>query len=139
MDMKELSARAGIRDLVARYNLYGDTGRLDDMADLFGDAGVLEYREAGAATEYAGRNRIHEFFTSYADRLTRSGGATPLFHSLSTHVIDLVDADHAVGRSYVQMVGVNGLEEWGHYRDRYRREPAGWRLAHRRATTVGRA
>ena len=140
MDIEELAAREGIRDLVARYNLYGDRGRLEHMAGLFGKAGILEHREAGAATEYVGRDRILDFFTSYAARLQENRSrATPIFHSVSTHVIDLIDDSHAEGRAYVQMVGPDGLAEWGHYRDHYRREPEGWRFARRCATTVGRA
>jgi hypothetical protein len=140
MDLEELAAREGIRDLVARYNLYGDTGRLDEMAALFTEDGVLEYREAGSTEEYAGREDIRDFFTAYASRLLQSdGAATPVFHSVSTHVIDLVDKTRATGRAYVQMLGAAGLEEWGHYKDHYDRGAGDWLFTRRRATTVGRA
>lgn len=139
MDLDQLSARESIRDLVARYNLYGDTGRLEEMAGLFAPDGVLEHREAGSSTEHVGPDGVLAFVRAYAEQLGASGASTPVFHSVGTHVIDLIDADHADGRAYVQMLGADGLEEWGHYRDQYRREAGSWRFARRRATTVGRA
>lgn len=38
----ELEAREAIRDLAARYNQYGDAGRIDALLDLFCEDAVLE-------------------------------------------------------------------------------------------------
>lgn len=140
MDHNELLAREAIRDLVARYNLYGDTGRLAEMAALFATDGVLEYAEHGDSQRHVGSDGILEFVTNYAARLSSgSDRPSPVFHSVGTHVIDVLDRDHAQGTAYVHMLGAGGLIEWGHYSDKYQRDEDGWRFASRRATTVGRA
>ncbi|WP_407043639.1 nuclear transport factor 2 family protein, partial [Gordonia amicalis] len=42
MQPDEAAAREEIRDLAARYNLYGDTGRTEQEARLFTADGTLE-------------------------------------------------------------------------------------------------
>ncbi len=42
MEIWELIARESIRDLVARYNANGDSGRFDPMLELFAEDAVLE-------------------------------------------------------------------------------------------------
>src|SRR3954449_7344840 len=47
-----------IRDVVARYNLYGDSGRISDMLELFADDATLTVD----GTAYDGRDAIRGFF-----------------------------------------------------------------------------
>ena len=42
MTLDDLLAREGIRDLVARYNSYGDTGKFELLWPLFADDAVME-------------------------------------------------------------------------------------------------
>ena len=44
MRLDDLLAREAIRDLVARYNAYGDSGLFDRMLRLFAPDAVLEVR-----------------------------------------------------------------------------------------------
>ena len=42
METWELIARESIRDLVARYNANGDTGRFDQLMELFAPDAVMD-------------------------------------------------------------------------------------------------
>ena len=50
----EIAAREAIRDLVARYNANGDSGRFDPMLELFAEEAVMELPDG----EHAGRTAI---------------------------------------------------------------------------------
>lgn len=138
MDITELAAREGIRDLVARYNSLGDRGRSAEVAALFAPDGVLEFEAAGEASRSVGpdeiASRLEEFKADFAARLN---ARTRLFHSVSTHVIDFADDSHATGRAYVTVLSDQGLFEWGQYVDAYVRRPEGWRFAGRTARRFG--
>ena len=84
MEVWELVARESIRDLVARYNANGDTGRFDQVVELFAPDAVMDVD----GTVYEGREQIRTIFTSAAGSLKehaeeRSG---PLYlrHNTST-------------------------------------------------------
>jgi hypothetical protein len=136
MDLRELAAREGIRDLVARYSKWGDAGRLDELVDLFVADAVLEFRGKGGAVVHSGRPAIREAFEQFsADFAARGSGERParIYHSVTSHVIDVVDEENATGDAYVSVIGRQGLLEWGSYQDRYVRTSEGWRFAARRA------
>jgi hypothetical protein len=129
MDVADLLAREAIRDLVARYNAYGDSGLLDRMIDLFADDAILELR--GVAHE--GKAAIRSQFQGTADRTARAdGGPAYLRHNTSTHQIDLVDDVTASGRCYFFVITSVGLDHWGRYLDDYRVVGGEWRFARRR-------
>lgn len=131
-----------IRDLAARYNLYGDTGRLEDSAALFTPDGVLQYRECRDVVTCTGRAEIIAFFDSVKQQWlaesAQAGTSPRVFHSLVTHVIDVVDDDHATGVAYVTVIRQHGVTEWGRYSDEYVRRDGAWYLSVRRATVEGR-
>jgi len=116
-----------IRDLTARYNLYGDAGRFDDMLALFTDDATVTVD----TTSYDGRDGIRRLFTEAA-------GPTPelVRHFTSTHVID-VDGDRATARCYFQVLTSNGLDHWGRYRDGLVRVDGRWRFARREVRVDG--
>lgn len=129
----EGAAREGIRDLVARYNSYGDTGRFEQLLELFADDAVMVLRTKGVDGErrHEGRSEIEEIFTG-----VRDGVAVELIrHLTATHLIDVVDADHATGRLYFQVLTERGLDHWGRYADRYVRVDGRWRFGERVVTT----
>lgn len=138
---EELLSRECIRDLVARYNLYGDTGRLDDVVGLFLPQGVLELREGETVQRAEGHAEITDLLASVRDQwraeTEQAGMGGKVFHSVSTHVIDADDADHMRGHAYVLLVRSGGLSEWGRYRDEYHRTQDGWRFASRTAVREG--
>jgi hypothetical protein len=135
-------ARDAIRDLVARYSLFGDLGRSADVANLFATDGTLEIADTGGRELFTGRAEIEAFLERVKAQWTAevrvSGISGRVFHSVGTHVIDLVDEDHATGQAYVSMIRLSGLAEWGRYRDRYVREDNGWLIAARTAFVEGR-
>ena len=58
--MWELEARENIRDLVARYNANGDSGRFDQVLDLFAPDAVMQVGDGPILT---GRDAIRTIFT----------------------------------------------------------------------------
>jgi hypothetical protein len=136
MQLDEVAAREAIRDLVARYNLYGDSGRLDEMLRLFTGDGVLEYSEGHRHLEsYEGHAGIRGFVEQTKQRFAEeasAGLASPyVHHHVSTHVIDVLGSEHATGRAYVLVLRASGVAEWGRYSDEYRRVDGRWLFARR--------
>jgi len=50
MEVWELVARESIRDCIARYNANGDSGRIDQMVEVFAPDGIMR-RAAGATRD----------------------------------------------------------------------------------------
>lgn len=136
MEMWELVARESIRDLVARYNANGDTGRFDQVLDLFAPDAVMEI--AGEPPR-VGRDEIRTIFTGARDRAAWGDRPVYLRHVTGTHQIDLVDEERATGRCYYFVLTAVGLDHWGRYLDEYRVVDGRWRFAARRVTTDGRS
>jgi ketosteroid isomerase-like protein len=141
VDVEELLAREAIRDLVARYNHHGDGGRLEAVAELFTEDGVLEYQDGrNPAETFPGRASIRDFLEETAARFAREAsqlGAQYVRHHLATHVVDLAGPDAATGVAYVLTLRATGLAEWGRYFDDYRRVDGQWRFGRRRVRRDG--
>jgi uncharacterized protein (TIGR02246 family) len=135
MDLQELIARESIRDLVARYNANGDSGRLDQMMELFAEDAVMQI-DGGDAHE--GRAAIRRFFESAVDGFADVEGPVLVRHSVTTHVIDVTGPETATGRAYFTVFLADGPDHWGRYVDDYRRVDGLWRFAKRRVSTDGR-
>ena len=131
MEIWELIARESIRDLVARYNANGDSGRLDQMMDTFADDAVVEGRDR----EYVGKDEIRKFFSVAVER-TKSGqgGVKWIRHNTATLQIDVLSETEAKGRCYYTVLTDRGLDHWGRYIDDYRKIGDRW-LIWRRAIT----
>ena len=130
MELWELLAREAIRDLVARYNAYGDGGLFDRMTGLFAADAVLEIDDQ----LYRGREEIRAVFAGVPQRSSRGGARAPAYlrHCTATHQIDLVDETTATGRCYFLVLSAAGLDHWGRYLDDYRSLEGTWRFARRR-------
>lgn len=135
MEQWELVARESIRDLVARYNANGDTGRFDQLPALFAEDAVMD---TGSGLR-RGHAEILSIFTEARDRATTNNDSTPMYlrHLTGTHQIDVVDEDHARGRCYYFVLTAIGLDHWGRYIDEYARVDGVWKFAHRRVTVDG--
>ncbi len=137
MDLDELIAREAVRDLVARYNANADSGRFDEVVELFMPDAVLELPDE----VHEGRAAIAAMFASVRDRVIASAptGVKPhLRHYTSTLQIDVDDPAHARSRCYFAVLMPHGLDHWGRYVDDFVRTDGGWRFARRRVTTDGR-
>ncbi|HET7531037.1 MAG TPA: nuclear transport factor 2 family protein [Mycobacteriales bacterium] len=124
----ELAVRESVRDLLARYNFYGDRGRFDELLELFADEATLV---TDGAT-YVGRAAIRQLFTGAVD-----DDPQRIRHFTSTVVIDLVADDRVTARSYFQVLAGAGLDHWGTYRDVVVRLDGQWRLARREVRVDG--
>jgi len=126
----ELAAREGIRDLVARYNANGDSGRFDAMLALFAEDATLELD--GEALQ--GRAEIRAFFERVARRTGAGRDAAFVRHFTGTHQIDVLSERDARGRCYYAVLTERGLDHWGRYVDEYRRLDGRWLFQRRKIT-----
>jgi hypothetical protein len=142
MDVHDLIARESIRDLVARYNAYGDSGRFEALSELFAVEAVMEIVGlGGGVVRHEGRTDIGKIFSRVSDRVGSrvADGPSYIRHFTATHQIDLIDGDHAEGRLYFVVFMPHGLDHWGRYVDRYQRVDDAWVFAHRKVYVEGRA
>ena len=131
MQQWELFAREAVRDLVARYNGNGDSGRIDVVLELFAPNAVMEV----TGTTYTGRDAIRGRFMNASTDL-----ATPAIqHHTSTLQIELVDEQHARARSYFQVLMGAGLDHWGRYTDEFGVVDGRWLFTRRKVTVTGTA
>jgi hypothetical protein len=141
VEVWELIARESIRDLVARYNANGDSGRIDALMQLFSEDATLEIRKSRV---YRGASEIRTLFEGAAARPTGVGnGAGPsppafIRHHTSTHQIDIETPDRASGRCYFAVYTDAGLDHWGRYADQYYRLAGKWIFQSRRVTVEAR-
>jgi hypothetical protein len=132
LQISDLLAREAIRDLVVRYNSYGDSGLFDRMVALFAPDAVVEI----GTDFYRGRHEIREAFSGVAAKTSKPGGRPEyLRHCTATHQIDLLDETTAIGRCYFFVLTSVGLDHWGRYLDEYRVDEGEWRFSRRRALT----
>jgi len=114
--LARLEAHEAIRQLAARYAVAVDRRDLDALVALF----VPDVRVGRQGT---GRDTLRASF----DRSLRTVGVSVL--NVGTHVIDLVDADHATGTVYCKGEIQDG-DRWIHqaivYDDEYRRVDGTW-------------
>jgi hypothetical protein len=130
----ELEAREAIRDLVARYNACGDSGRFDPMLALFAEDAVLELDDA----TLTGRAAIRAYFERVAQRTGAGRKARLVRHFTATHQIDVLSEREARGYCYFAVLTDAGLDHWGRYRDEYRCEGGRWRFARRKVSLDGK-
>jgi 3-phenylpropionate/cinnamic acid dioxygenase small subunit len=130
VDATELAAREAIRDLVARYNANGDSGRFDAMLALFAEDATLELE----AETLHGKPDIRAFFERVAERTGPGRASTFVRHFTATHQIDVLSADEARGRCYYAVLTDRGLDHWGRYLDEYRRHAGRWLFQRRKVT-----
>ena len=138
MDLDQLIAREAVRDLVARYNANADSGRFDQVVELFAPDAVLEIAPDQV---HEGRAAIEAMFRDVRERVIASApsGVRPhLRHHTATLQIDVDGPDHATSRCYFAVLMPHGLDHWGRYVDEFVRIDGAWRFARRRVTTDGR-
>ena len=132
MEQWELAARESIRDLVARYNANGDSGRFEPLLELFAEEAVMELPDA----RHEGKAAIRSMFEAVAEGTGESTGARARFirHFTATLQIDVHDATEASSRCYYAVLTDQGLDHWGRYIDRYRCTDGRWFFWHRKVT-----
>lgn len=134
MELWELLAREGLRDLVARYAHAADKGRFDELAALFTDSGVLDI---GGGRVMRGREAIRTFLNQQKTDVAAKTGATLVRHHVTNLRLDVDDARTARGVAYFLVVTDRGVDHWGQYRDRYLLDADRWRFAERTVKLEG--
>jgi ketosteroid isomerase-like protein len=134
MEIWELVARESIRDIVARYNCNGDSGRIGAMMSLFTPDAVLE---VPGRDPQVGRDAICHFFTVVAKPDDTTFVPKSLHHHTATHQIDIVDKRSAKGRCYFAVLTQGGLDHWGRYVDEYRYHDGQWKIQNRKVYVDG--
>lgn len=135
MEPWEIDAREQIRDLVARYNANGDSGRFVQVLELFTEDAVMHIPSGS----HHGRDEIEAMFTNAATKTDDGDSARARFirHHTATHQIDVDSPTEATGRCYYQVLTDRGLDHWGRYVDRYRCIDGRWRFAERNVSVDG--
>ena len=136
MDHWELSAREAIRETVASYAYYADSGRFAELAALFTADGVLEVRGEAPLTS---RDAIRAFLEGVGAQLEDATTTPMIRHHVSNLTIDVVSPTEARGACYFLAVTEHGVDHWGRYRDRYVPADGKWLFAHRSVKTDGTA
>lgn len=124
-DAAELNA---IRNTLAAYNMAGDRLRLEALAALFLEDGVLE-TSIGA---FRGRQEIIDGLGGRGRPApTAEQGPTLLRHNLTTCHITVTSPDTAEARTYFMVLTNVGLDHAGHYVDRLRKLDGAWMFERR--------
>jgi hypothetical protein len=135
MEHWELVARESIRDLVARYNANGDTGRFDQVVELFAGDAVMETGDGAPRT---GPEEIRTIFTGARDAADFGDHPVYLRHITGTLQIDVIDESSATSRCYYFVITDIGLDHWGRYIDQFKTVGDTWKFTHRKVTVDGR-
>ena len=135
----QMAAREEIRELISRYCVAADAGKLAEVAGLFTPDGHIDFR----GEKYIGADGILGMFTESGQRLRKadlSGTALRgrLLHTVSTTSIELDDADTARVQSYFTVFSGIGVDHWGRYRDELTLDGGRWRFAVRKISVDGR-
>jgi len=130
-DIQVIADRLEIGDVLVRYGTALDTGDSALLESCFCPGAVLEFDNAPATTP-----------GGFAERARRLRDLAATQHIITNISADL-DGDRATSTSYVLAMQVWGAAEGretlltgGSYADALVRTPAGWRIAHRRFTSL---
>lgn len=131
MELWELTARERVRDNYAAYTHAGDRGRLDDLAAVFAEDGVLHVAGQEPAV---GRQAIISMLTGAVER-----GSTPddqgrrglVRHFIANIRFEEMTRTEIHTAAYFLVVTGRGPDHWGRYRDRHVAVGDEWKIAHR--------
>ena len=133
MEMWELVAREQIRDTLARYNLSGDAGRLEALAETFCADGVLEIR---GLPPLRGRSEIVTFLSGVTGNVTGGVDIKPIVrHNLANVLFTGLTHHEAHVSSYFTVLTHIGLDHFGRYRDTLVPDNGTWLIKHRKVST----
>lgn len=136
MELWELAACEGIRDMLARYAHFADSGCFAELAALFLEDGSMEIEGREPLT---GRDAILAFVTGTKSSLGSTLQKPYIRHHVSSVRIDLESADRATAASYFLAITERGPDHWGRYRDELVRVGERWLFKRRRVRVDGHA
>ncbi|MGH1420495.1 MAG: nuclear transport factor 2 family protein [Hyphomonas sp.] len=115
--------KSAIADLIARYTINGDRGRVASLAKCFAPNGMLEF----PGTTATGPQDIIASLTTGP----RNPSLTLVRHHLTSSLIEIENSTHASGRTYFQVFSNIGPDHAGVYVDKFINVEAQWFFAHR--------
>jgi hypothetical protein len=124
-----------VRQTIGRYVHANDEARLDDLADLFLEDGVLQ---PPGLPEYRGHEAIKTFVAASRASRDTVPGLGRIRHHVASVSVEVVGPDLAHAVCYFMAVSARGPDHWGSYRDEL--APAGdgaWRFRRRTVTLDG--
>jgi hypothetical protein len=128
----ELRTRVGAADLLATYQFLADSGKTQELSELFLPDAVFKTNNE----ELVGPAAILDFFSRTADAFV-SADFFPARHHLSSVYIDPRPDGSAATYACFQFIGSEGLDHWGTYRDEVVETDDGWRFARRKVKVEG--
>jgi hypothetical protein len=134
VDTWELAAREAIRETVAKYAHYADSGRFEEFAALFATDGLLEVHGEAPLN---GRGSIRLYLEGVSLDLEAASTVPMIRHHVSNLTIDIESPTEATGACYFLAVTEHGVDHWGRYRDRFVPDGDKWLFAHRLVRTDG--
>jgi hypothetical protein len=138
MTLDNLLAREAIRHNLACYNWNGDFLDVDAFVSTFAEDGVLEIKGMGMWSGRAAlREAVRHGFGQRDEDRKRILEAGRAAHHVSSIQIKLLDAGHATSDAYFLVLGRDGPDHWGRYRDRLVKVGEAWLFAHRRVSVDG--
>lgn len=131
MDASEIADRIALRELVERYARIPDDRAYGLVDEIFCADATL----SGPGFELCGHDAIRAAMQSIEQY-------SATLHCVHNHLVE-VRGDEAVGETWCVANHLHEVDgqprklDWGiRYRDRYRREAGGWRIAHRELRLV---
>jgi hypothetical protein len=134
VELWQLVARESIRETVASYAHLVDSGRFDDVVQLFLVDGVLEVKGREPAV---GHDGLRAFFSGVGADLKATTDVPLIRHYTSNLSIDVIGPGRANARCYFLALTETGVDHWGRYRDELVPVDGRWRFAHRFVRTDG--
>ncbi len=135
MQVDDVVVRESVRDLIARYNTNGDTGRFEAVVELFAPDAVV----TSAGRTFTGHDGVRELFGSAGASLVELSEVPIMRHFTASHQIDVLEDGGATSYCYFQaFVGTGGLDHWGRYIDRFGPVDGRLRFTARRIVIDGR-
>jgi ketosteroid isomerase-like protein len=126
--VREIAARDAIRDLSARYCDCIWRKDVDGLVSLFTEDGIFRVEGLEVEASSHGRAQLRKMYEKALEELDPR-----LF--VHSQIIDLVGANHATGRCYVELFSAKyGMERvgLGYYEDQYTKVGDKWKFASRR-------
>jgi hypothetical protein len=127
--IEELLETEAIRKLRVLYSHYFDGKRLDDLVGLFTDDAICEFGPDYGG-DWVGKPQIRANYARFAQA---EGPEFGVLHAVTNHMVRLVDATTAHGRSYLlDLRTTEGVENplilFGVYDDLYKKVGGEWKI-----------
>ena len=136
MELWELEVRVAAQDLASRYATLADSGRTEELLQLFHED--VEFQADD--THLVGRDALRDFFNRAKTALATVSSSALIRHHVTTHRVDPISPVEGTGIVYYLAITERGVDHWGRYHDRYTKDPeAGWLLSSRAEKLIGAA